>query len=109
VRTYTKAFTMYRDQTIDVKPLTLAATDTETTVKSKIIKAGGQSTAVDYHMKKADDGWKVFDVVIEGVSMVTSYRSTFASEIDQSGIDGLIKTLAEMNTNAGNTHKADAK
>lgn len=111
VRTYTKAFTMYRDQSIDVKPLTLAATDTETTVKTRIIKAGGQATEVDYQMKKAADGWKVFDVVIEGVSMVTSYRSTFATQIDQSGVDGLIKTLADMNTTASNTslHKADAK
>jgi phospholipid transport system substrate-binding protein len=87
VRTYTKAFTMYKDQTIEVKPLKLAATDTETTVKTQIIKVGGQPTAVDYQMKKAADGWKVFDVVIEGVSMVTSYRGTFSSQIEQSGID----------------------
>ena len=111
VRTYTKAFTMYRDQSIDVKPLTLAATDEETTVKTRIVKSGGQSTEVDYQMKKYADGWKVYDVVIEGVSMVTSYRSTFATQIDQSGVDGLIKTLADMNTTASNTslRKADAK
>lgn len=111
VRTYTKAFTVYRDQTIEVKPLTLAAGDTETVVKTKIIKPGAQPTSVDYQMKKADDGWKVFDVVIEGVSMVTSYRSTFSTQIEQSGFDGLIKTLADMNTTAANTNlrKADAK
>lgn len=111
VRTYTKAFTMYRDQTIEVKPLKLAATDEEVTVKSRVIKVGGQPTAVDYQMKKAADGWKVFDVVIEGVSMVTSYRGTFTSQIEQSGIDSLIKTLADMNAGAANTalHKADTK
>jgi phospholipid transport system substrate-binding protein len=111
VRTYTKAFTMYRDQTIEVKPLKLAAADDEVTVKSRIIKVGGQPTAVDYQMKKAADGWKVFDVVIEGVSMVTSYRGTFASQIEQSGFDGLIKTLSDMNAGAANTalHKADSK
>lgn len=116
VRTYTKAFTMYRDQKIEVKPLKLAATDIETTVKTQIIKSAGQPTSVDYQMKKADDGWKVFDVVIEGVSMVTSYRGTFSSQIEQpgnvpQGIDALIKTLADMNASAANggLHKADAK
>ena len=111
VRTYTKAFTMYRDQTIEVKPMKLAAEDVEVTVKSRIIKVGGQPTSVDYQMKKADDGWKVFDVVIEGVSMVTSYRGTFTSQIEQSGIDSLIKTLADMNAGAANTalRKADSK
>jgi phospholipid transport system substrate-binding protein len=111
VRTYTKAFTMYKDQTIEVKPLKLAATDTETTVKTQIIKVGGQPTAVDYQMKKAADGWKVFDVVIEGVSMVTSYRGTFSSQIEQSGIDSLIKSLADMNAGAdnGTLKKAEVK
>ncbi|MFA6061258.1 MAG: ABC transporter substrate-binding protein [Gallionella sp.] len=111
VRTYTKAFTLYRDQTIEVKPLKLAAEETEATVKTRIIKTGGQPTSVDYQMKKSDEGWKVFDVAIEGVSMVTSYRGTFASQIEQSGIDALIKTLADMNADAtsGKVHKADAK
>lgn len=111
VRTYTKAFTMYKDQTIEVKPLKLTATDTETTVKTQIIKVGGQPTAVDYQMKKAADGWKVFDVVIEGVSMVTSYRGTFSSQIEQSGIDSLIKSLADMNAGAdnGTLKKAEVK
>lgn len=111
VRTYTKAFSLYRDQTIDVKPLKMATDDTEVTVKSRITKASGQPTAVDYQMKKSLDGWRVFDVSIEGVSMVTSYRSTFASEIEQSGIDGLIKKLSSMNADASDAklHKADAK
>ncbi len=108
VRTYTKAFTQYKDQTIDVKPVKLAATDTETTVKTQILKPGGQPTDVDYVMKKSDTGWRVFDVVIEGVSMVTSYRGTFSSQIEQSGIDSLIKSLADMNAKAA-TMKADAK
>ncbi len=111
VRTYTKAFTLYRDQAIEVKPLRMAADDTETTVKTRILKSGAQPTAVDYQMKKAADGWKVFDVAIEGVSMVTSYRGTFASQIEQSGIDALIKTLSDMNAGASDValHKAGAK
>jgi len=111
VRTYAKAFTLYRDQTVEVLPLKMAADDTEAKVKSHIIKAGGQQTSVDYQMKKNANGWKVFDVSIEGVSMVTSYRGTFASQIGQSGIDALIKTLADMNASASNVavHKAEAK
>ena len=116
VRTYTKAFTLYRDQSIEVKPLRMAADDTETTVKTRVLKSGAQPTAVDYQMKKSADGWKVFDVAIEGVSMVTSYRGTFATQIEQSGnvvqgVDALIKTLSDMNAGAAEVvpHKAGAK
>lgn len=107
VRTYTNAFTMYRDQKIDVKPLKMAAADNETVVNTRIIKSGGQPTAVDYKMEKLADGWKVYDVVIEAVSLVTNYRGQFATTIQQSGIDGLIKELSGMN--AGAVRKADAK
>lgn len=111
VRTYTKAFTVYRDQTIDVKPLKIAADATEVTVKTAINKPGAPPVPVDYEMRKTADGWKVFDVSIEGVSMVTSYRGTFATQIEQNGIDGLIKMLADKNTKADNVtpHKTDAK
>jgi len=114
VRTYTKAFTLYRDQAVEVKPLKIAADDTETTVKTRVIKSGAQPTAVDYQMKKSADGWKVYDVAIEGVSMVTSYRGTFATQIEQSGnvaqgIDALIKTLSDMNAGAAVPQKAGTK
>ena len=108
VRTYTKAFTQYKGETIDVKPAKFSPTDTETTVRTQLLKPGGQPTDVDYVMRKSDAGWKVFDVVIEGVSMVTSYRGSFSSQIEQSGIDSLIKSLADMNAKAA-TMKADAK
>jgi phospholipid transport system substrate-binding protein len=109
VRTYTKVFTVYRDQSVEVKPFKMAADDTEVTVKTVIIKPGSQPIPVDYEMKIAADGWKVFDISIEGVSMVMSYRGTFASQIQQSGIDGLIKTLSDKNTNATDMVKAEAK
>lgn len=107
VRTYTNAFTLYRDQKIEVKPLKMAAGDNEVIVNTRIIKSGGQPTTVDYKMQKMADGWKVFDVVIEAVSLVTNYRGQFSTTIQQSGIDGLIKELAGMN--AGAVRKADAK
>lgn len=111
VRTYTKVFTVYRDQKIEVKPLRSAPGDTEVTVNTVISKPGAQATLVDYEMKKAADGWKVFDISIEGVSMVMSYRGTFASQIQQDGIDGLIKTLSDKNTGLadGSTVKTEAK
>ena len=110
VRTYTKVFTVYRDQAIDVKPLKMAADETEVTVKTTISKPGTQSIPVDYEMKKAADDWKVFDISIEGVSMVMSYRGTFTSQIQQNGIDGLIKTLSDKNiTSADDAVKAKAK
>jgi len=111
VRTYTKAFTVYRDQTVEVKPFKMPADAVEATVKTVINKPGGQPIPVDYEMKKTADGWKAYDISIEGVSMVISYRGTFASEIQEKGIDGLIKTLSEKNTNAANVslRKAETK
>jgi phospholipid transport system substrate-binding protein len=109
VRTYTKVFTVYRDQSVEVKPLRMAPDDTEVTVKTVINKPGSQPIPVDYEMKMAADGWKVFDISIEGVSMVMSYRGTFASEIQDGGIDGLIKTLSDKNTKNTDMVKTEAK
>ncbi|MHB1237679.1 MAG: MlaC/ttg2D family ABC transporter substrate-binding protein [Gallionella sp.] len=111
VRTYTKVFTVYRDQTIEMKPFRMEAADTEVTVKTVINNPGSQSIPVNYEMEKVADGWKVFDISIEGVSMVMSYRGTFASQIQGGGIDGLIKTLSDKNakSSAGDMRKADAK
>jgi phospholipid transport system substrate-binding protein len=114
VRTYTKAFTSYRDQTVEVKPIRIASDATEVTIKTAIIKPGAQQPIlVDYDMEKKANGWKVYDLTVEGVSLVTSYRGTFADQVQQSGIDGLIKTLVEKNqaaaTGAAETRKAGAK
>lgn len=112
VRTYTKVFTVYRDQLIEVKPFKLSVDDpSEATVKTLIIKPGAQPIPVDYEMKKSDSGWKAYDISIEGVSMVMSYRGSFATQIQESGIDGLIKTLADKNANAaeGDLRKVGTK
>jgi len=101
VRTYTKVFTVYRDQTVEVKSFKMVAgDDTEATVKTLISKPGTPAIPVDYEMKKSADGWKAYDISIEGVSMVMSYRGTFTTQIQESGIDGLIKTLADKNSSA---------
>ena len=98
VRTYSTSLTQFRNQTIDVKPMKMAAADTEVVVKTQVIQPGGQPIPIDYSMEKSGDSWKVYDVLIDGVSLVTNYRSSFNTEIQKSGIDGLIKSLAERNT-----------
>ena len=97
VRTYSTSLTQFRNQTIDVKPTKMAAGDTEVVVKTQVNQPGGQPIPIDYSMEKADNTWKVFDVLIDGVSLVTNYRSSFNTEIQKSGIDGLIKSLSERN------------
>jgi phospholipid transport system substrate-binding protein len=98
VHTYTSAFTQYRDQVIEYRPLKMQAGDTEVVVRSLIKqKSGADPIDINYSMEKTDSGWKVYDVVIAGVSLVQNYRSSFNSEIQKSGVDGLIATLAAKN------------
>jgi phospholipid transport system substrate-binding protein len=98
VRTYSTSLSQYRNQTIEVKPTKMAAGDKEATVKTAVIQQGGPPIPIDYAMEKMDSGWKVFDVMIDGASLVTTYRGSFNDQIQKSGgIDGLIKTLQERN------------
>ena len=95
VRTYSSSLTAFTNQTVEFRPLTMKPDDTDVTVHSEIRQPGGQPIPIDYSMYKTSFGWKVYDVSIDGVSLVTNYRASFASTIRQSGIDGLIKTLAD--------------
>jgi phospholipid transport system substrate-binding protein len=97
VRTYSTSLTAYRNQTIEVKPLKTAAQDKDVTVRTAVLQQGGPSIPIDYAMEKADSGWKVYDVIIDGASLVTTYRGSFNDQIAKGGIDGLVKTLAERN------------
>jgi phospholipid transport system substrate-binding protein len=111
VRTYSSSLSQYRNQTIEVKPLKVAAQDTEATVRTAVIQQGGPPIPIDYSMEKTDSGWKVYDVVIDGASLVTTYRGSFNDQIQKGGIDGLIKTLQARNAPAGAAApaKGDAK
>ncbi|MBX6392421.1 MAG: ABC transporter substrate-binding protein [Burkholderiales bacterium] len=103
VRTYSTALTNYRNQTIEYKPLRMKPEDTEVTVNALVRQPGAESVTIDYRMAKAEDGWKVYDVVVGGVSLVTTYRETFNTEVRNAGIEGLIKSLSEKNRQlAGN-------
>lgn len=97
VHTYSGALASYGDQPLDVRPARTQPGDTEATVRSEIRQPGGQAITLDYSMAKTASGWKVYDVKIAGVSLVTTYRSTFSEEIRNRGIDGLISLLAAKN------------
>ncbi len=103
VRTYSSSLTAFTDQTIEFKPLTMKPEDTDVTVRSEILQPGGQPIPINYSFYKTAFGWKVYDVTIDGVSLVTNYRASFASTIRQSGIDGLIRTLATQSARGAAT------
>ena len=98
VRTYSTALSGYRDQQIAFKPLRSKPEDTEATVRTEVKQSGSsQPVPIDYEMEKTPDGWKVYDVKVGGVSLVTTYRETFGAEVKEHGVDGLIKSLAAKN------------
>ncbi len=98
VRTYSNALTAYKSQTIVYKPLKMQPGDTDVLVRTEIRQPGQQAVQLDYGVEKQDNGaWKVYDVVVAGISLVTNYRETFAQEVRNGGIDGLITTLADKN------------
>ncbi len=100
VRTYAVSLSQYRDQKIEVKPVKLETDAKDATVKSLFIQNGREPVTVEYLMHKIPAGWKVFNITVEGVSLVENYRSTFNDQIRKNGIDGLIKTLGERNKEA---------
>jgi phospholipid transport system substrate-binding protein len=97
VRTYSSALSTYKNQVIEFKPLRAAAGAADVTVKTQVKQAGTEPVSIDYSMEKTPAGWKVYDVVVGGVSLVTNYRETFNTEISKGGVDGLIKSLASKN------------
>jgi len=98
VRTYATALLEYTDQTIEYLPFRAAADDKRVTVRTEIVQPGGHNIPLDYRMYLDSNGeWKVYDISVDGVSLVTNYRSSFATEINQGGIGKLLKKLAEMN------------
>jgi phospholipid transport system substrate-binding protein len=101
VRTYSSSLTAFTNQTVEFRPLTMKPGDTDVTVHSEIRQPGGQPIPIDYSMYKTSFGWKVYDVTIDGVSLVTNYRASFASTVRQKGIDGLIKTLSDQSARGG--------
>jgi phospholipid transport system substrate-binding protein len=97
VRTYASALAAYSDQRFDFRPLRARPTDTDVTVNVRVLQQGTQPVPIDYSMEKTASGWKVYDVMVGGVSLVANYRTEFANVVRESGIDGLIKSLQTKN------------
>ena len=97
VRIYSNAIDVYRGQTMKVLPVRMAPNATEVTVRNQYQSKGNQPVLIDYAMKKKDDGWKIYDITVEGVSLVLTYRAEFDNITRTSGVDGLIKRLQEKN------------
>jgi phospholipid transport system substrate-binding protein len=99
VRTYSNSISAYEGQTLKVLPSRGKGDDSadESTVRTQFVRAGGQPLPIDFQMHKAGSAWKVYDIVVEGVSLVLTYRSEFDAIVKQQGIDGLIKALAQKN------------
>jgi phospholipid transport system substrate-binding protein len=97
VRTYSSALLEYTDQELTYLPMEGSVEDGRVVVRTEIAQAGGFPIPIDYSLRRGDDGWKVFDISVDQVSLVTNYRSSFARAIKKDGVDGLIKTLQERN------------
>lgn len=108
VRTYSNALTAYKSQTVVYKPLKMQPGDTDVLVRTEIRQPGQQAVQLDYGVEKQDNGWKVYDVVVAGISLVTNYRENFAAEVRAGGIDGLIASISAKNKQIATAH-ADKK
>ena len=97
VRTYASALAAYSEQKLDFRPLRAKPTDTDVTVQVRVLQRGAQPVPIDYSMEKTAAGWKVYDVMVGGVSLVANYRTEFNNVVREAGIDGLIKNLATKN------------
>lgn len=101
IRTYSGALSQVKDQSLNVKPLRAAPTDTEVTVRTEVL-GRGDPVQLDYRMEKTPTGWKIYDLNVLGVWLVETYRTQFAQEISANGVDGLIASMSQRNkTNAG--------
>jgi phospholipid transport system substrate-binding protein len=97
VRTYASALAAYSEQRFDFRPLRARPTDTDVTVNVRVIQSGAQPVPIDYSMEKTAAGWKVYDVMVGGVSLVANYRTEFNATVREAGIEGLIRNLQAKN------------
>ena len=97
VRIYSNAIGVYRGQTMRVQPVKAAPDATQVTVRNQYVSPGRPPTSVEYAMHKTPTGWKIYDITVEGVSLVLTYRGEFEQVVREGGIEGLIKRLGERN------------
>jgi phospholipid transport system substrate-binding protein len=97
LRTYSGALSKVTDHQVKMRPFKMQDSDTDVMVRTQVVPSAGDPIQLDYRLEKTDSGWKIYDVTILGVSMVGTFRNAFASEVNQGGVDGLIKALADRN------------
>lgn len=97
VRTYAAALESYRDQTLKREPTRLSPDGNEARIRHLFLRGGTAPVTIDYQMRKTATGWKVYDIAVDSVSLVLTYRDSFAEEIRRGGMDGLIARLVEKN------------
>ena len=103
VRSYSKALVDYADAEIVYLPFRMKDDETKVKVHTELTRPHDNAVKITYNLHSTASGWKVYDVVIEGVSLVTNYRSSFMSKVRQDGLDQLIHQLAANNKKAGPT------
>ena len=98
VRTYSGALGQVSDHKVELRPFRAQPTDTDVIVRTQVVASRGDPIQLDYRLEKTDGGWKIYDINILGVWLVENYKSQFSSQVNSSGVDGLIKTLTERNS-----------
>jgi phospholipid transport system substrate-binding protein len=98
VRTYSGALAQVSDHKVELRPFRAQPTDTDVIVRTQVVASRGDPIQLDYRLEKTDGGWKIYDINILGVWLVENYKSQFSSQVNSSGIDGLIKTLTDRNS-----------
>ena len=104
VRTYSGAMSQVRDQQVKMLPFRPTSPD-DVVVRTQVVAPRGDPIQLDYRLEKTDAGWKIYDVNVLGVWLVENYKNSFASQINQGGIDSLIKSLSERNKQGGEPGK----
>jgi len=103
VRTYSKALSEYRNQTVDFKPFKMQPGETDVKVRTQIEQAGAKPIGLDYYLEKQANGWKIYDIEVGGVSLITNYRGEFSTQVREGGIEGLIAALKAKNKGSEGT------
>ena len=109
VYTYSGALSTIKNETVEFKPMRADPADQEVEVRSQVNVTRGEPIQLNYRLAKSANGWKIFDINVLGAWLVETYKGTFAAEINKSGIDGLIKALAERNKKLANKPLKAAK
>ncbi|MDR3898730.1 MAG: ABC transporter substrate-binding protein [Duodenibacillus sp.] len=100
IRVYSGALATVKDQSVKLAPNRVKPTKTDAIVRTLLVSPGKPDTRINYRLKKVDGHWRIIDVDVEGIWLVNNYRTQFASVVNQSGIEGLIKSLREKNAEA---------